>query len=97
MHFKGLAPVELCMDHVTVTIKSSIVTHTIITSQFCYGALCPPFQYHPEKDMLNAAQTGALLPNLVSHEFNYLLKQLRNVKNGHMLCMTYIFIYNPES
>ena len=44
----------------------------------CYGILCPG-QYEPSKDVFNAAQSGAMIPNLVSHEFRYLLDQLKYV------------------
>lgn len=40
--------------------------------ELCYGPLCPPFQYESSKDVLDAAQSGAMIPNLVSHEFKYL-------------------------
>ena len=49
--------------------------------------------------MFNAAQTAALLPNLVSHEFNYLLKQLQNVRNKYSYMYTTILdarIQNPN-
>ena len=48
--------------------------------QFCYDILCPPFQYEPQKDVFNAAQSGAMVPNLVTHEFDYLYKQLTSVR-----------------
>ena len=47
--------------------------------QFCYDIICPPFQYEHSKDVFNAAQSGAMVPNLVSHEFDYLIKQLKLV------------------
>ena len=45
--------------------------------QLCYGIFCPPFQYEPSKDVFNAAQSGAMIPNLVSHEFSYLIEQVK--------------------
>ena len=47
--------------------------------QLCYGEICSPDQYHPDKDVLNAAQSGAMIPNLVKHELKYLLEQLKRV------------------
>jgi len=44
--------------------------------ELCYGPLCPPFQYHPAIDVLDAAQSGAMVADLVTHEWDYLLKQL---------------------
>ncbi|KAG0175632.1 hypothetical protein DFQ28_006604 [Apophysomyces sp. BC1034] len=44
--------------------------------ELCFGAICPPFQYRPSKDRLNAAQTGAMAIDL-EHELNYLLPALR--------------------
>ena len=41
--------------------------------------MCPPFQYKPDKDVLNAAQSGAMIPNLVTHEWRYMLEQLKEV------------------
>ena len=43
-------------------------THCI---QLCYGLIRPPFQYEPSKDVFNAAQSGAMMPNLVAHEFDW--------------------------
>lgn len=51
-------------------------THCI---QLCYGLICPPFQYEPSKDVFNAAQSGAMIPDLVAHEFDYLYKEVRDV------------------
>jgi phospholipase B1 len=42
----------------------------------CYGPLCFPYQYKPEKDVFNAAQSGAMIPDLKKHEFKYLYEQL---------------------
>ena len=47
--------------------------------QLCYDIVCPPFQYKPEHDVLNAAQSGAMIPNLVTHEWKYMLEQLKEV------------------
>ena len=51
-------------------------THCV---QLCYGLFCPPFQYEPSKDVFNAAQSGAMIPNLVDHEFDYLYREVRDV------------------
>jgi len=48
-------------------------------AELCYGPLCPPFQYRPEYDVFNSAQSGAMLENLV-HEVNYLVKQVKEHK-----------------
>ena len=53
---------------------------TIASPQLCYDILCPPFQYEPQKDVFNAAQSGAMIPNLVTHEFDYLYTQLTSVR-----------------
>lgn len=52
--------------------------------EICYGPLCPPFQYRPAKDVLNSAQSGAMVEDLVNHEFDYLLKQLNSNPNINM-------------
>jgi len=48
--------------------------------EFCYGPVCPPFQYRPELDVLNAAQSGAMISDLPTHEMDYLLKILQDNK-----------------
>ena len=52
--------------------------------QLCYDVVCPPLQYEPSKDVFNAAQSGAMVPNLVSHEFKYLLEQLKSVSHDRI-------------
>jgi len=52
--------------------------------EICYGPLCPPFQYRPTMDVLDAAQSGAMVTDLVTHEFNYLLAQLKANPNIDM-------------
>jgi len=52
--------------------------------ELCYGPLCPPFQYHPTIDVLDAAQSGAMVDDLVTHELDYLLKQLNANPNISM-------------
>ena len=54
-------------------------TPSIPYLQLCYDILCPPFQYEPKLDVLNAAQSGAMIPNLVTHEWRYMLEQLKAV------------------
>ena len=44
----------------------------------CYDILCPA-KYEPKLDVLNAAQSGAMIPNLVTHEWSYMLEQLKAV------------------
>lgn len=41
-------------------------------------------QYRPAEDVLNAAQSGAMVMNLYTHEFNYLLKMLKSNPNINM-------------
>jgi len=45
--------------------------------ELCYGVLCPPYQYRPALDILNAAQSGAMISDLVNHEMSFLLAQLK--------------------
>ncbi|XP_064393239.1 phospholipase B1, membrane-associated-like isoform X3 [Halichondria panicea] len=52
--------------------------------ELCYDIVCPPFQYKPDKDVLNAAQSGAMIPNLVTHEWRYMLEQLKEHKEIDM-------------
>lgn len=49
--------------------------------EYCSGPQCPNFQYHPQTDVHNAAQSGAMIMNLPTHEFDYLLKQVYNNPN----------------
>lgn len=48
--------------------------------QLCHNGKCPANKYQPKKDVFNAAQSGAVAANLVSHEFSYLLEQLKMVR-----------------
>jgi len=66
LHTYVLPPLPLPLPH----------THCV---QLCYGLFCPPFQYEPSKDVFNAAQSGAMIPNLVDHEFDYLYREVRDV------------------
>jgi len=45
--------------------------------EYCHGVLCLPTEYHPEQDVLNAAQSGAIVANLPTHQMDYLLKELK--------------------
>ena len=62
-----------------INLTSCIQRILSIALQLCYDIICPPFQYEPSKDVFNAAQSGAMVRNLVSHEFDYLVKQLESV------------------
>jgi phospholipase B1 len=55
-------------------IGGSLRQHVV---ELCYGPLCPPFQYKPDYDVLNAAQSGAMIADLVTHEVDYLVKQVK--------------------
>ncbi|KAI8969712.1 hypothetical protein BDB01DRAFT_855572 [Pilobolus umbonatus] len=45
-------------------------------AELCYGPLCPPFQYRPLKDVLNAAQSGGMAMNL-DYELTYLINTMK--------------------
>ncbi|KAI8969714.1 hypothetical protein BDB01DRAFT_840127 [Pilobolus umbonatus] len=45
-------------------------------AELCYGPLCPPLQYRPHIDLLNAAQSGGMAMNL-DHELNYLIRVMK--------------------
>jgi len=49
-------------------------------TELCYGPLCPPFQYKPKEDLLNSAQSGAMISDLVTHEVDYLVRQVKDHK-----------------
>jgi len=51
--------------------------------EFCYGPVCPPYQYRPG-DNLNAAQSGAMVSDLVTHELDHLIEALKNNPNVNM-------------
>lgn len=46
--------------------------------EYCSGPFCLPYQYHPEVDHHNAAQSGGMIMNLPQHEMDYLLTQVYN-------------------
>ena len=77
-----------CHCHFTVTGIVQLLHINFIYNalQLCYDIFCPPFQYEPSKDVFNAAQSGAMLPNFVSHEFDYLMKQLKEVCIDSLVC-----------
>lgn len=52
-------------------------------AEICYASWCPPFQYFPDQDQLNAAQSGATVSNL-NHEIEYLAEQLKITLNVDM-------------
>lgn len=56
-------------------------SHGFHIVELCYGPLCPPYQYRPAQDVLDAAQSGAMVENLVTHEFDYLLAELKSLPN----------------
>ncbi|RHZ86068.1 hypothetical protein Glove_55g17 [Diversispora epigaea] len=58
--------------HYSPELRGASVGNHIV--EICYGILCPPKQYHPELDNLNAALTGAMVKNL-DYEIDYLLSQ----------------------
>ena len=51
----------------------------VILLQVCYDVVCPPYQYRPSEDVFNAAQSGAMITDLVSHEMDYLVEELKKV------------------
>ncbi|RUS14747.1 LOW QUALITY PROTEIN: hypothetical protein BC938DRAFT_477243, partial [Jimgerdemannia flammicorona] len=55
--------------HYTSNLGASVGDHLV---EVCFGILCPPYQYHPSRDRLNAAQSGAL-----AHEVEYLIPQIK--------------------
>jgi len=59
-------------------IGGSLKQHLV---ELCYGPLCPPFQYRPEYDVFNSAQSGAMVGDLVTHEVDYLIKQVKAHKD----------------
>ncbi|RKP26172.1 hypothetical protein SYNPS1DRAFT_28124 [Syncephalis pseudoplumigaleata] len=61
-------------------VGASVGDHLV---EVCYGPVCPPFQYQPEKDRLNAAQSGVMAQNL-KNEVYYLIDQLRADRNVDM-------------
>ncbi|KAL0093945.1 hypothetical protein F4703DRAFT_1903277 [Phycomyces blakesleeanus] len=46
--------------------------------ELCFGPLCAPNQYKPSMDVLNAAQSGAMAPNL-DDQVDYLLPAIKNL------------------
>ena len=66
-------------NHITEVELTLLLLDPHLCLQMCYGLLCPPFQYEPKKDVFNAAQSGAMVTDLVKHELSYLIKQVREV------------------
>jgi len=59
----------------------SVGSHPV---EICYGPLCPPFQYRPQLDVFNAAQSAAMIADLVDHELDYLIGQVKGNANINM-------------
>ncbi|KAK9760652.1 hypothetical protein K7432_015116 [Basidiobolus ranarum] len=70
----GETTIPNLFGHYNTTVRGPSVGEHLV--ELCYGPLCPPFQYRPEKDNLNAAQTGALSTNLAT-EVDYLLGRIK--------------------
>ncbi|EPB87680.1 hypothetical protein HMPREF1544_05461 [Mucor circinelloides 1006PhL] len=56
------------------SIKGASVDEHLV--EICYGIICPPFQYKPLKDVLNAAQSAAMAQNLDS-QLDYLITAMK--------------------
>lgn len=52
---------------------ASVGSHLV---EVCYGPICPPLQYRPLRDRLNAAQSAGMAMNL-DHELDYLIPALK--------------------
>ena len=72
-----------CIHSIPIQVDTIVITIMHGHTQLCYDVVCPPLQYEPSKDVLNAAQSGAMVPNLVSHEFKYLLDELEKVQHNY--------------
>ncbi|CAG8569123.1 1584_t:CDS:10 [Diversispora eburnea] len=74
--------------HYSPELRGASIGNHII--EFCYGILCPPKQYHPELDNLNAALSGAMVKNL-DYEIDYLLsqyeKESEEFKRSNDICL----------
>lgn len=62
-------------------VGGSLKSHLV---ELCYGPICPPFQYHPNEDVFNSAQSGAMVGDLVTHELDYLVKRVKENKQVNM-------------
>ncbi|KAK9766006.1 hypothetical protein K7432_005237 [Basidiobolus ranarum] len=71
----GETTIPNLFGHYNTTARGPSVGDHLV--ELCYGPLCPPFQYRPAKDNLNAAQSGALSTNLGT-EIDYLLSRIKN-------------------
>lgn len=63
--------------------------------EYCAGPECPLFQYHPEVDVFDAAQSGAMVVNIPVHELDYLIRAVHsnpkiNVTNDWKLLTIWI-------
>lgn len=47
--------------------------------EICIDPICPDGQYRPSQDVLNAAQSGAMVADLNVHEYDYLVSQLTTI------------------
>lgn len=64
-------------QYYTPTVQGA--SHGFHVAELCYGVICPPGQYHPTQDVLNAAQSGAMVEDLVKHELTYLIDEVKAI------------------
>jgi len=62
-------------------VGASVGSHLV---ELCQDPICPPLQYHPQSDVLNAAQSGAMVDDLLNHELDYLINQLKQDRKVDM-------------
>lgn len=58
---------------------ASVQSHPV---EFCYGLLCPPYQYWPNLDQLNGAQSGSMAINLRHQLDDYVLPRLERYRQN---------------
>ncbi|CAG8558485.1 11190_t:CDS:2 [Gigaspora margarita] len=68
----GAVSIANFFKHYSPELKGASLGYHLV--EVCYGVICPPKQYKPEQDQMNAAQSGSLAKNL-DYQVEYLLRQ----------------------
>ncbi|CAG8794772.1 12065_t:CDS:2, partial [Gigaspora rosea] len=58
----GAVSIANFFKHYSPELKGASLGYHLV--EVCYGVICPPKQYKPEQDQMNAAQSGSLAKNL---------------------------------
>ncbi|KAF7727757.1 hypothetical protein EC973_007216 [Apophysomyces ossiformis] len=74
---EGAVTVAQFIKNYSPNLQGESLGHHIL--EYCQDTLCFPYQYRPNEDVLDGAQTGAMAKNL-DHELDYLIPRMKEIK-----------------